>query len=103
MNPTLGRYLLEGLFQYQETGQYPNKWSVHDLGKLQNLTEVKKRLIPINVGASYPKALGHNDGELILMSIWEARAHKHYRRQETMNRCRLKVRLQIPEVYELPF
>ncbi|KAI5122587.1 hypothetical protein M0805_004803 [Coniferiporia weirii] len=43
-NPELGRYLLEGLFRYQATGQYPNKWSVHDLG------------------ASYPKALGHNDG-----------------------------------------
>lgn len=43
-NPTLGKYLLLGLFQYQATGQYPNKWSVHDLG------------------ASYPKALGHNDG-----------------------------------------
>ncbi|KAJ3971497.1 hypothetical protein EV361DRAFT_799932 [Lentinula raphanica] len=43
-NPALGKYLLEGLFRYQETGLYPNKWSVHDLG------------------ASYPKALGHNDG-----------------------------------------
>ncbi len=31
-NPKLGRYLLEGLFRYQATGQYPNKWSVHDLG-----------------------------------------------------------------------
>jgi len=43
-NPLLGKYLLEGLFRYQETGQYPNKWSVHDLG------------------ASYPRAIGHNDG-----------------------------------------
>lgn len=43
-NPALGKYLLLGLFQYQATGQYPNKWSVHDLG------------------ASYPKAIGHNDG-----------------------------------------
>lgn len=32
-NPVLGKYLLEGLFRYQATGQYPNKWSVHDLGK----------------------------------------------------------------------
>lgn len=31
-NPKLGRFLLEGLFRYQATGQYPNKWSVHDLG-----------------------------------------------------------------------
>ncbi|KAJ7781099.1 hypothetical protein B0H16DRAFT_1710344 [Mycena metata] len=43
-NPALGKYLLEGLFRYQATGLYPNAWSVHDLG------------------ASYPKALGHNDG-----------------------------------------
>ncbi|KAK2466302.1 hypothetical protein APHAL10511_001944 [Amanita phalloides] len=43
-NPILGKYLLEGLFRYQATGQYPNKWSVHDLG------------------THYPKALGHNDG-----------------------------------------
>lgn len=32
-NPALGKYLLEGLFRYQATGQYPNKWSVHDLGE----------------------------------------------------------------------
>ncbi|KAE9397145.1 DUF1793-domain-containing protein [Gymnopus androsaceus JB14] len=43
-NPVFGKYLLEGLFRYQATGLYPNKWSVHDLG------------------ASYPLALGHNDG-----------------------------------------
>ncbi|KIJ70075.1 hypothetical protein HYDPIDRAFT_78948 [Hydnomerulius pinastri MD-312] len=43
-NPELGKYLLLGLFQYQASGQYPNAWAVHDLG------------------ASYPKALGHNDG-----------------------------------------
>ncbi|KAI0068780.1 DUF1793-domain-containing protein [Artomyces pyxidatus] len=43
-NPTLGKYLLLPLFEYQATGQYPNKWSIHDMG------------------ASYPKALGHNDG-----------------------------------------
>ncbi|KAF7790090.1 hypothetical protein EIP86_001040 [Pleurotus ostreatoroseus] len=43
-NPTLGKYLLLPLFEYQATGQYPNKWSVHDMG------------------ASYPRALGHNDG-----------------------------------------
>ncbi|KDQ64628.1 hypothetical protein JAAARDRAFT_201939 [Jaapia argillacea MUCL 33604] len=43
-NPTLGKYLLLPLFEYQATGMYPNKWSVHDMG------------------ASYPKAIGHNDG-----------------------------------------
>ncbi|KAG9017718.1 hypothetical protein FRB95_007102 [Tulasnella sp. JGI-2019a] len=44
VNPTFGKYLLTPLFAYQATGQYPNKWAVHDMG------------------ASYPKALGHNDG-----------------------------------------
>ncbi|KAJ7368429.1 hypothetical protein DFH08DRAFT_25512 [Mycena albidolilacea] len=44
VNPLLAKYLLAGLFEYQATGQYPNKYSVHDLG------------------ASYPRAIGHNDG-----------------------------------------
>ncbi|KIY74089.1 DUF1793-domain-containing protein [Cylindrobasidium torrendii FP15055 ss-10] len=43
-NPTLGKYLLDVLFQYQATGQYPNRYSVHD------------------IGAHYPNAVGHNDG-----------------------------------------
>ncbi|KAK0453442.1 hypothetical protein EV421DRAFT_1700907 [Armillaria borealis] len=43
-NPILGKHLLEVLFRYQATGQYPNAWSVHD------------------IGSSYPKAFGHNDG-----------------------------------------
>lgn len=37
-------YLLEPLFEYQTTGQYPNKYSVHDLG------------------AHFPNATGHDDG-----------------------------------------
>ncbi|KAF7352677.1 DUF1793-domain-containing protein [Mycena venus] len=53
-NPNLGKYLLEGLFRYQASGQYPNKWSVHDLG------------------ASYPKALGHNDGKDEKMPVEES-------------------------------
>ncbi|KAF9451663.1 DUF1793-domain-containing protein [Macrolepiota fuliginosa MF-IS2] len=53
-NPLLGKYLLEGLFRYQATGQYPNKWSVHDLG------------------SSYPKALGHNDGNDEPMPVEES-------------------------------
>ncbi|KAJ6539482.1 DUF1793-domain-containing protein [Mycena capillaripes] len=53
-NPTLGKYLLEGLFRYQASGQYPNKWSVHDLG------------------SSYPKALGHNDGADEAMPVEES-------------------------------
>ncbi|KAF7330323.1 DUF1793-domain-containing protein [Mycena venus] len=43
-NPTLGKYLLNGLLAYQATGQYPNAWAVHDLG------------------AEYPAAIGHNLG-----------------------------------------
>lgn len=53
-NPALGKYLLEGLFRYQATGLYPNKWSVHDLG------------------SSYPKALGHNDGADEAMPVEES-------------------------------
>ncbi|KAJ6628752.1 DUF1793-domain-containing protein [Mycena sp. CBHHK59/15] len=53
-NPALGKYLLEGLFRYQASGQYPNKWSVHDLG------------------SSYPKALGHNDGADEAMPVEES-------------------------------
>lgn len=52
-NPDLGKYLLQGLFEYQASGQYPNKWSVHDLG------------------ASYPKAIGHNDGKDEAMPVEE--------------------------------
>ncbi|KAF8914019.1 DUF1793-domain-containing protein [Gymnopilus junonius] len=53
-NPTLGKYLLEGLFRYQATGQYPNKWSVHDLG------------------SNYPNATGHNDGNDEPMPVEES-------------------------------
>ncbi|KAF9523492.1 DUF1793-domain-containing protein [Crepidotus variabilis] len=53
-NPALGKYLLEGLFRYQASGQYPNKWSVHDLG------------------GSYPNATGHNDGKDEAMPVEES-------------------------------
>ncbi|KAK7695932.1 hypothetical protein QCA50_000571 [Cerrena zonata] len=53
-NPTLGKQLLLPLFEYQATGQYPNKWSVHDMG------------------ANYPKALGHNDGKDEPMPVEES-------------------------------
>ncbi|RDB22588.1 Glutaminase A [Hypsizygus marmoreus] len=53
-NPLLGKYLLEALFRYQATGLYPNKWSIHDLG------------------ASYPQALGHNDGNDEAMPVEES-------------------------------
>ncbi|KAF5390714.1 hypothetical protein D9757_002684 [Collybiopsis confluens] len=54
LNPELGKLLLEGLFAYQATGQYPNKYSAHDLG------------------ASYPKAVGHNDGKDEAMPVEES-------------------------------
>ncbi|KAF8974432.1 DUF1793-domain-containing protein [Flammula alnicola] len=53
-NPALGKFLLEGLFRYQATGQYPNKWSVHDLGP------------------RYPNATGHNDGQDEAMPVEES-------------------------------
>ncbi|CCA68621.1 probable glutaminase A [Serendipita indica DSM 11827] len=45
LNPSLSKYILLPYFQYQSTGLYPNAWAVHDMG------------------ASYPKAIGHNDGK----------------------------------------
>lgn len=53
-NPSLGYYLLEALYRYQESGLYPNKWSIHDMG------------------SSYPKALGHNDGSDEAMPVEES-------------------------------
>jgi hypothetical protein len=32
LNATLGRYLLDPLFENQESGAYPNAWAIHDLG-----------------------------------------------------------------------
>ncbi|KAL8822556.1 MAG: hypothetical protein Q9191_006707 [Dirinaria sp. TL-2023a] len=43
-NPTLLKLLLDPLFQNQESGQYPNMYSMHDLG------------------THYPNATGHSDG-----------------------------------------
>ncbi|KAJ7684052.1 hypothetical protein B0H17DRAFT_941147 [Mycena rosella] len=54
VNPLLAKYLLAGLFEYQATGQYPNKFSVHDLG------------------ADYPKAIGHNAGDDEAMPVEES-------------------------------
>ncbi|KAJ3976289.1 DUF1793-domain-containing protein [Lentinula raphanica] len=54
LNPDIGRFLLEGLLAYQASGQYPNKWSVHDLG------------------SSYPKAVGHNEGNDEAMPVEES-------------------------------
>lgn len=31
-NPEIGKYILLPLLEYQASGQYPNGWSVHDLG-----------------------------------------------------------------------
>jgi len=59
-NPAFGSYLLESLFRYQATGQYPHKWSVHDLGA--PLPSRVQCVSYCSAGTSYPKALGHNNG-----------------------------------------
>lgn len=46
--------MLAPLFVYQQSGQYPNKWSIHDLG------------------GSYPTASGHNDGKDEAMQVEES-------------------------------
>ena len=43
-NPELVRLLLDPHFENQESGHYPNKWAIHDLG------------------THYPNATGHADG-----------------------------------------
>ncbi|TFK92183.1 DUF1793-domain-containing protein [Polyporus arcularius HHB13444] len=53
-NPVIGKQLLLPLFEYQATGQYPNKWAVHD------------------IGAHYPQAIGHNDGKDEAMQVEES-------------------------------
>ncbi|KKA18490.1 glutaminase, partial [Rasamsonia emersonii CBS 393.64] len=43
-NPTLLKLLLDPLFEIQESGLYPNRWAMHD------------------IGSSYPNATGHPTG-----------------------------------------
>ncbi|KAJ5820355.1 hypothetical protein N7474_005946 [Penicillium riverlandense] len=43
-NPTLLKLVMEPLYENQEAGDYPNAWSMHDMG------------------SSYPNATGHPDG-----------------------------------------
>lgn len=53
LNPELLRLLLLPIFEYTESGLYPNKWCVHDLGV-------------------YPNAFGHNDGNDEPMQVEES-------------------------------
>ncbi|TRM67680.1 hypothetical protein BD626DRAFT_104598 [Schizophyllum amplum] len=53
LNPTLGKYILLPALEYQATGQYPNKYSVHDMG------------------THYPQAIGHNLGKDEAMPVEE--------------------------------
>ncbi|EJF56480.1 hypothetical protein DICSQDRAFT_93645 [Dichomitus squalens LYAD-421 SS1] len=53
-NPAIGRSLLLPSLQYQNSGQYPNRWCAHDMG------------------SSYPNATGHNDGLDIQMPVEES-------------------------------
>ncbi|KAH0587707.1 hypothetical protein H2248_006471 [Termitomyces sp. 'cryptogamus'] len=43
LNPTLGKYLLEGILRYQADESHPKGWAVHDIGE------------------NYPNATKHND------------------------------------------
>ncbi|KNZ58846.1 hypothetical protein VP01_184g4 [Puccinia sorghi] len=53
LDPALLRLNLEPIFKYSESGLYPNRWTVHDLGR-------------------YPNATGHNDGKDASMPVEEA-------------------------------
>ena len=63
-NPELGKQLLIPLLEHQASGQYPNKWSVHDMGSsyLANTSSSTSILILRVIGSHYPNATGHNDG-----------------------------------------
>ncbi|UZJ57069.1 hypothetical protein CBS101457_006389 [Exobasidium rhododendri] len=52
-NPDLLRDIMKPIFEYTESGLYPNKWCVHDLGV-------------------YPSAFGHNDGKDEPMQVEES-------------------------------
>ncbi|TVY48886.1 Glutaminase A [Lachnellula occidentalis] len=52
-NPILVKYLLDPLFENQEAGRFPKQWSIHDLG------------------AHYPQATGHEDGQQEDMPVEE--------------------------------
>ncbi|KAG0142884.1 hypothetical protein CROQUDRAFT_97034 [Cronartium quercuum f. sp. fusiforme G11] len=52
-DPALLKYMLDPIFEYSESGLYPNKWTVHDLGR-------------------YPNATGYNDGQDEPMPVEEA-------------------------------
>jgi len=52
-NPNLLRDIMKPIFEYTESGLYPNKWCVHDLGV-------------------YPSAFGHNDGRDEPMQVEES-------------------------------
>lgn len=53
LNPDLLRDVMKPIFEYTESGLYPNKWCVHDLGV-------------------YPSAFGHNDGKDEPMQVEES-------------------------------
>ncbi|KAI1787276.1 hypothetical protein LXA43DRAFT_716833 [Ganoderma leucocontextum] len=53
-NPTIAKSLIMPLLQYQTSGQYPNRWCVHDMG------------------SNYPNATGHNDGLDTKMPVEES-------------------------------
>lgn len=52
-NPTLLKLVLDPLYENQESGQYPNTYSMHDLG------------------SHYPNATGHPDGDDEAMPLEE--------------------------------
>lgn len=53
LNPSFLRDIMKPIFEYTESGLYPNKWCVHDLGV-------------------YPNAFGHNDGNDEPMQVEES-------------------------------
>ncbi|CAG2111357.1 unnamed protein product [Medioppia subpectinata] len=77
LNPTLLRYLLEPLLDYQEKDLFPNKYSLHDLGKYPKCNG--------QVGHDYDMEVEESANMLIMMSAYVRAtndtefAKKHYK------------------------
>ncbi|KAF2490135.1 glutaminase GtaA [Lophium mytilinum] len=76
MNPDLVKMLLDPLFENQESGHYPNQYSMHDLG------------------SNFPNATGHEDGKdeampleecgnmlIMVLAYWQQTGNTQYLRE----------------------
>ena len=63
-NAAIGKALLLPLLEYQATGQYPNKWAVHDLGAWFMCQPYPFECVESGIGTAYPNAPGYPNGTI---------------------------------------